>query len=69
MMAVEVKTSETFEAGVPSPLFDAKVSINPRGDHYAVTGNGQRFLFKKAIAHDDRDPWTVVVNWPALLKK
>jgi hypothetical protein len=39
----------------------------PGANQYTVTPDGQRFLVP---AMDDKVvPWTVVVNWPALLKK
>jgi Tol biopolymer transport system component len=69
MTAVEVDTSLTdrFEAGPPQLLFDARLNINPRADHYAVTGTGERFLLKRPVGRGSREPWTVVLNWPRLL--
>jgi hypothetical protein len=67
MMAVDIDTSRGFEAGTPRPLFDARITIYPRGDHYAVTKNGDRFLIPRPVDRGNRDPWTVIVNWPQLL--
>jgi serine/threonine protein kinase/Tol biopolymer transport system component len=67
MMSVEVGVGERFQAGGPQRLFDARVSINPRADHFAVTRDGQRFLIKRDVGRAERDPWTVIVNWPQLL--
>lgn len=68
MMAVDVGPSDRFEAGAPRLLFDARISINPRADHYAVTRDGQRFLLKRPLGRGTRDPWAIIVNWPRLLR-
>jgi len=41
MMAVEVKSRASFEAGAPRALFDFQ-SIRGIGGQYALTGDGQR---------------------------
>ena len=69
MMAVDVNASSRFEAGAPRELFDARITINPRADHYAVARDGQRFLLKRQVERSSRDPWTVVINWPKLLPR
>ncbi|HEY3028159.1 MAG TPA: protein kinase [Pyrinomonadaceae bacterium] len=69
MMAVEVKTSGTFEPGIPRALFDlSAVRPIPRSG-YAVAGDGQRFLFVSQIAETAPSSLAVVVNWTADLKK
>jgi hypothetical protein len=56
---VEVKTTPTFEAGVPRALFSAR----PSGvNRYAVTADGQRFLVS-IPSGDASAPVTVVSNW------
>jgi DNA-binding winged helix-turn-helix (wHTH) protein/Tol biopolymer transport system component len=66
LMAVPVKSDDTFTAGRPVPLFRARIpaDIITFRNHYAPAGDGQRFLVDAA---DDHEPITVVVNWTALL--
>jgi Tol biopolymer transport system component len=73
IMATPVKTEGAFEAGPPAPLFRSRVI--PQGSQsiwfdtaYDVTPDGQRFLFT-GPPEDPRPPMTVVLNWPATLKK
>ena len=72
MMAAEVKNGgDKFEAGVPKPLFDVRISrivgggTNPWFD---VTKDG-RFLIPTVLEQAGATPITVVVNWTAGLKK
>jgi Tol biopolymer transport system component len=67
LMAVDISESPVFRAGVPKALFQAPphpsfISEN----HWDVTRDGKRFLF---AAQNTQAPFTVVLNWPALLKK
>jgi len=72
VMAVDVKTDPAqFEAGVPKPLFQVQL-IGGGGvwrNRYVVSPDGQRFLMLVPAAEAKPSPITVVVNWPALLKK
>ena len=71
IMAVSVKTGDTFEAGIPRPLFriDSVVGIYSAGaSEYDVTADGERFLVNMAVAEARSLPITVVVNWTAELK-
>ena len=62
-MAVEVKTSSTtFLAGIPETLFEL-----PGG--YDVTADGKRFLVRIKVGEELSSPITVVLNWPAGLKR
>jgi hypothetical protein len=67
MMAAEVKTGSKFEAGVPKPLFNVRLS---RGMDawFDVTGDG-RFLIPVQVGQTSKAPITVVVNWQAGLRK
>src|SRR5207247_1458230 len=47
MMAVEVKTGVTFQAGSPQPLFETH--IDTPQTRYAVTRDGQRFLLPAPV--------------------
>jgi len=70
MMAVDVKTDAAqFEAGAPKPLFHAQLYDERRRNQYVVTPDGQRFLLVYPRELEKPSPITVVVNWPALLKK
>ena len=65
-MAVDVRANgPVFEPGVPQRLFTAPFSLG-----WDVTGDGKRFLLAVAAGQQNPStPITVVLNWPALLKK
>jgi hypothetical protein len=66
MMAVEVAGGAKFEAGLPKRLFDTRF---PGGKaRYDVSKDG-RFLIPVQLEQAANAPMTVVVNWPARLKK
>jgi len=71
LMAVEVKLSSSFEAGVQKALFDlAPVrAVVSKGFGYTVTADGQRFLFVSEAEETATLKYTVVVNWTAEVKK
>jgi hypothetical protein len=56
----------TFEVGEVRPLFDVR-SAGQRY-FYDVTGDGPRFLINVAEAQSVT-PLTLVVNWPALIRR
>jgi hypothetical protein len=81
-MVVPIATvGSELQPGIPKPLFDVRVPnvffppdpivANATAPYpYAVSGDGQRFL----VAVDQTQatagpPITVVVNWPARLRK
>ncbi|MGH9837226.1 MAG: protein kinase domain-containing protein [Blastocatellia bacterium] len=66
-MAVEVKPGSSFEAGMPKALFDLE-PLRATAD-YAVTADGQRFLFVTQGEATASLQYTVVLNWMAELKK
>ena len=72
MMAVSVNpAARDFNAGVPRPLFEVttpEISA-PYSWHYAVTGDGQRFLVNNVNRTSSSIPITVLLNWGAALKK
>jgi serine/threonine protein kinase/Tol biopolymer transport system component len=70
LMAVEVKTGETFEAGSPRVLFDTGLAAARRGprNDYSASPDGQRFLLRVPTSAA-AEPVQVLVNWPALLKR
>ena len=65
-MAVDVKANgATFEIGVPQRLFQA-----PADGGWDVTADGKRFLLAGPQGQATAQvPITVVLNWPAQLKK
>src|SRR5262249_19245344 len=68
VMAVSVKqTSHSFEPSPPRGLFSIAALANYLGP-YEVSRDGQRFLVLSA-AEETSTSLTVIVNWPALLKK
>jgi len=69
LMAVPIKTSPKFEAGVPKVLFEIKGRI--RGlTSYAPSADGRRFLISADVENSNiATPITVVVNWTSELKK
>jgi len=70
LMAVEVKPGNSFELGVPKALFDlAPVQAKLANNSFAVTADGQRFLFVRQGEETASLQYTVVVNWTAELKK
>jgi Periplasmic component of the Tol biopolymer transport system len=73
IMAVEIKTEETLDVGVPVPLFTAHVPLLPLigndRNQYVVTADGQRFLVNRLVAEGVSTPITIVFNWPKLIKK
>lgn len=72
VMAVEVKSGRTFEYGPPRVLFQRRRSglgLGNFGIDYTVTAAGQRFLATTSVEETDTTPITVVVNWPAGLKR
>lgn len=67
-MAVDIKAGESFQAGVPHPLFQARVQpITAVRSHYLPTADGQRFLLLAPLGRESLVPTTVVLNWNAEL--
>jgi Tol biopolymer transport system component len=66
VIAVPVKSAPIFELGLPRPLF-APFSGYGGVSSFAVTRDGQRFLFRVPFEYTST-PITVVVNWTELLK-
>jgi dipeptidyl aminopeptidase/acylaminoacyl peptidase len=76
LMVVDVKTTGTmFEAGIPRSLFNVNgIRTNGPGPgvvngSYAATADGQKFLTTIISAAQESNPFTVVLNWTAGLKK
>jgi eukaryotic-like serine/threonine-protein kinase len=68
MSAVVAGEGSRFEVGAVRPLFDMPASRGI-GSNYDVSSDGQRFLVNTLADDEAPAPITLVVNWPALLKK
>jgi len=73
LMAVELRSGASFEAGQPRELFQTRIA-GPLGTglrfNYAVAPpDGRRFLMVLADEESSATPFTVVLNWTADLKK
>jgi len=68
VMAVDVKTAETFENSVPRVLFESRIKASA-GHQYDVTPDGQRFLINADLADASSAPITLVLNWTAGVKR
>jgi len=69
MMAVPINATGQLEGGEPQMLFQPGRLILNRGQAYAVTKDGGRFLVKVALQRSNVAPITVVVNWTAAIQK
>ena len=68
LMAVTVKTGATFENDAPRAMFQTELNVAGLRQSYAVSADGNRFLLNTSLGTES-PPITVVLNWPALLKK
>jgi Tol biopolymer transport system component len=68
LMAVEVKAEGSFEAGLPRALFELPATSALEG-WFAVSADGQRFLFSTLVQQEGTTPIALVHNWPALLER
>jgi hypothetical protein len=69
LMAVDVRSGESFEAGTPKPLFLGRVEPGPARNRYVPSADGQRFLFVAPLGRLAMAPTTVVLNWFADLQR
>jgi dipeptidyl aminopeptidase/acylaminoacyl peptidase len=72
LIAVEVKTGTTFEAGAARPLFQTRPREHMSSADlfsYDVSADGQRFLVNTDVGEATSPPLTVILNWTAGLKK
>ena len=70
IMAVDIAVKNgAIQAGVPHTLFEVRLPPGNQRNRWVVTRDGQKFL---AIVPSEQKPvnsFTVIVNWPSLLKK
>jgi hypothetical protein len=70
MMSVPVESgAASFKLGVPKPLFQTRLEFDSIQRRYDVSADGKRFLLAQPLEESASVPITVIVNWPALLKK
>jgi Tol biopolymer transport system component len=70
MMSVTVDSgSASLKLGVPKPLFQTRLEFESIQRQYDVSSDGRRFLLAQPLEESASVPITVIVNWPALLKK
>jgi hypothetical protein len=68
MMAVAVHSGPALLAGHPEALFDSHMSTTDFNARFDVSKEG-RFLIPVQTADSNVNPLTVILNWPAALKK
>jgi Tol biopolymer transport system component len=73
LLSVAVRVGLILEAALPTPLFETRMSnvFNPSytRNQYVVSADGNRFLINQPPSGAGQPPITIVVNWPALLKR
>ena len=69
LMAVDVQTGDTFQAGIPRVLFQAQPATGPASTKYRPDPKGEKFLFVATMGRDAQSPTTVVLNWFTALGK
>jgi serine/threonine protein kinase len=67
-LVMEYIEGAQFEAGLPRFLFEVRLPGILR-NRYVVSANGQRFLVNALVDQPQQGPMTVLVNWPAALKR
>jgi len=68
LMAVGLKLgADSIEPSAPRELFSLPI-VESGWSPYETALDGQRFLVR-AVTQQQPSPLTVIVNWPALLKK
>ncbi len=72
LMAAGVTLGESFEAGTPVPLFQARRRQKISSQDvftYTVGGNGTKFLFNTVVEQKEAQPLSVIMNWNSGLEK
>ena len=68
LMSVPVELGVGLKLEVPKPLFPTRLEFYTLRQ-YDVSADGKRFLLAQPLEESGSVPITVIVNWPALLKK
>ena len=69
LMAVDVKTGPSFEAGTPKALFEMHLNRSALSSRYDVSTDGKRFLLNVPVGEFKSNPITLVQNWTVELKQ
>jgi hypothetical protein len=69
MMAAEMTVAKEVKAGVPRALFPTPLLRTVNRHPYAVTKDGKRFLLPVPDPRQSSPAITMVLNWPAMVKK
>jgi Tol biopolymer transport system component len=68
LMAVSVKTGQTFDSDSPQVLFETMLPFEAQRQSYNISADGQRFLVNAPVEAES-SPFTIVLNWTGLLKR
>lgn len=69
VMAIDVNVvGDTVRMGTPQALFHAS-GVQTQEGPYAVTADGKKFLINTGDVKEENQPFTLVQNWPAEIKK
>jgi Tol biopolymer transport system component len=70
LMAAAISGHESaFDVGAVKPLFDVSRAQQRRGYPYDVSSDGQRFLVNVVGEESSIEPLTLLINWPAALRR
>jgi len=74
VMAVAVSADTEFHTGTPEPLFQAtlynsSLSARLNTGPWVAASDGKRFLLPAPATESTPEPFTIILNWTALLKK
>jgi hypothetical protein len=70
IMAVDIAVKNgAIEAGIPHPLFEVRLPPGIQRNRWVVTRDGQKFLATVPSEQKPVNSFTVIVNWPSLLRK
>jgi dipeptidyl aminopeptidase/acylaminoacyl peptidase len=69
LVSVKVTANQTFKAGLPEILFEARLVPALQRNRYAVAEDGQRFLLLLPLETQANPPMTVVQHWPVSLER
>jgi Tol biopolymer transport system component len=70
LMVVSVELGPaSLKLGAPKPLFQTRLEFDSFSRQYDVSADGRRFLLAQPLEESASVPITVIVNWPALLKR
>src|SRR5262249_9406415 len=64
LMAVHITANKTIQASPPKEVFPL-----PRGPGAPLVANDGRVLLIAGVGQSVQSPFTIVLNWPSLLKK